>query len=171
MRSIYIHEEVEKLILRFQSRDPFEILEGLKVVVGESDRYKKLKGYCFISCKTIYVMISSFLTEEEKRIVAAHELGHIILHRDHLKLAPMKDDCIYNMMNNTEYQANIFAAELLVADEIIENTVKKDNMDYFGACSRLYISPELMSFKLYSLVQRGHDYNIPFTFQSNYLGK
>ena len=34
-----------------------------------------------MSCKTIYVMISSFLSEEEKMIVAAHELGHIILHR------------------------------------------------------------------------------------------
>lgn len=33
-----------------------------------------------MSCKTIYVMISSFLSEEEKMIVAAHELGHIILH-------------------------------------------------------------------------------------------
>ena len=36
---------------------------------------KTLKGYCFMSCKTIYVMISSFLSEEEKMIVAAHELG------------------------------------------------------------------------------------------------
>ena len=38
-----------------------------------------------MSCKTIYVMISSFLSEEEKMIVAAHELGHIILHRSQLK--------------------------------------------------------------------------------------
>ena len=45
-----------------------------------------------MSCKTIYVMISSFLSEEEKMIVAAHELGHIILHRSQLKMAPMQDD-------------------------------------------------------------------------------
>ena len=33
-----------------------------------------------------------FHEEEEKQIVAAHELGHIILHRTQLKMAPMKDD-------------------------------------------------------------------------------
>ena len=55
-----------------------------------------------MSCKTIYVMISSFLSEEEKMIVAAHELGHIILHRSQLKMAPMQDDTLYNMTDNTE---------------------------------------------------------------------
>ena len=69
----------------------------MNIVVGETSRYKTLKGYCFMSCKTIYVMINSFLSEEEKMIVAAHELGHIILHRSQLKMAPMQDDTLYNM--------------------------------------------------------------------------
>ena len=111
---------MEKLAKRFKTRDPFQILEGLNVVVGETDRYEKLKGYCFMSCQTIYVMISSFLSEEEKRIVAAHELGHVVLHRAQLKLAPMKDEYLYNMKDNTEYQANLFAADLLLEDDEID---------------------------------------------------
>ena len=67
-----------------------------------------------MSCQTIYVMLSSFLSEEEKRIVAAHELGHIMLHRSQLKMAPMSDNRLYNMINETEYQANLFAADLLI---------------------------------------------------------
>ena len=47
-----------------------------------------------MSCKTIYVMISSFLSEEEKMIVAAHELGHIILHRSQLKSKCQIKQCI-----------------------------------------------------------------------------
>ena len=66
-------------------------------------------------------MIISFLSEEEKMIVAAHELGHIILHRSQLKMAPMQDDTLYNMTDNTEYQANLFAADLLIEDEKIED--------------------------------------------------
>ena len=65
-----------------------------------------------MSCQTIYVMLCSFLTEEEKKIVAAHELGHIILHRSQLKMAPMQDETLYNMMDNTEYQANLFATDI-----------------------------------------------------------
>ncbi len=101
MVNSYIYNKVEKLVKKFKTRDPFEILEEMNVIVGETDRYEKLKGYCFMSCQTIYVMVSSFLSEEEKKIVAAHELGHIILHRSQLKMAPMKDDLLYNMRDNT----------------------------------------------------------------------
>ena len=98
---------------------------------------KTLKGYCFMSCKTVYVMISSFPSEEEKMIVAAHELGRIILHRSQLKMAPMQDDTLYNMTDNTEYQANLFAADLLIEDEEIEDMVQNEDLDYFGLCSSL----------------------------------
>ena len=162
---------MEKLAKRFKTRDPFQILEGLNVVVGETDRYEKLKGYCFMSCQTIYVMISSFLSEEEKRIVAAHELGHVVLHRAQLKLAPMKDEYLYNMKDNTEYQANLFAADLLLEDDEIDKMSKNEDLDYFGFCSSLYSSPELMSFKLYSLTKRGQAYHMPMEIQSNFLAK
>ena len=115
----YIYRKVESLVRKFHTRDPIKILEALHVVVGESSSYNKLKGYCFMSCQTIYVMFSSFLSEEEKRIVAAHELGHIILHRVQLKMAPMSDNRIYNMINETEYQANLFAADLLIEAEAV----------------------------------------------------
>ena len=124
-----------------------------------------------MSCQTIYVMISSFLSDEEKRIVAAHELGHVILHRAQLKLAPMKDEYLYNMKDNTEYQANLFAADLLLEDEEIDKMSKNEDLDYFGFCSSLYSSPELMSFKLYSLIQRGQAYQMPMELQSNFLAK
>ena len=122
---------------------------------------KTLKGYCFMSCKTVYVMISSFPSEEEKMIVAAHELGRIILHRSQLKMAPMQDDTLYNMTDNTEYQANLFAADLLIEDEDIEEMVQNEDLDYFGLCSSLNATPELMSFKLYSLAKRGQAYHMP----------
>ena len=78
--SNYIFQSVEKLVKRHKTRDPFELLKALNVVVQETDQYTHLKGYCLLCCKTFYVVISDFLSEEEKRIVAAHELGHIILH-------------------------------------------------------------------------------------------
>ena len=100
-----------------------------------------------MSCKTIYVMISSFLSEEEKMIVAAHELGHIILHRSQLKMAPMQDDTLYNMTDNTEYQANLFAADLLIEDEDIEEMVQNEDLDYFGLCqytTKLYAFNQIL---------------------------
>ena len=171
MGNSYIYTKVEKLVKRFKTRDPFELLDCMNVVVGETSNYKKLKGYCFMSCQTIYVMISSFLSEEEQRIVAAHELGHIILHRSQLKMAPMKDDVLYNMMDSTEYEANLFAADLLLEDDDVAEMSKDEDLNYFGFCSRLNASPELMSFKLYSLMKRGQAYHMPMEIQSNFLAK
>ena len=72
----------------------------------------------------------------------------------------MQDDTLYNMTDNTEYQANLFAADLLIEDEEIEDMVQNEDLDYFGLCSSLNATPELMSFKLYSLTKRGQAYHI-----------
>ena len=171
MKNGYIYDETQKLIRKYKTRDPFKIMDDMHVIVGESSSFQKLKGFCFMSCKTIYVQISSFLSEEEKQIVAAHELGHIILHRTQLKMAPMKDDTLYNMQDNTEYQANLFAADLLLSDADIADMAHNEDLDYFSLCSTLNSTPELMSFKLYSLTKRGQAYHMPMEIQSNFLAK
>ena len=171
MKNGYIYDETQKLIRKYKTRDPFKIMDNMHVIVGESSSFQKLKGFCFMSCKTIYVQISSFLSEEEKQIVAAHELGHIILHRTQLKMAPMKDDTLYNMQDNTEYQANLFAADLLLSDADIADMAHNEDLDYFSLCSTLNSTPELMCFKLYSLTKRGQAYHMPMEIQSNFLAK
>ena len=49
--------------------------------------------------------------------------------------------------------------------------VQNEDLDYFGLCSSLNATPELMSFKLYSLTKRGHAYHMPMEIQSNFLAK
>lgn len=169
MGNTHIYKEATRLIRKYQTQDPFEILGGMNVIVKESSRFKKLKGFCFMGCQTVYVVISSFLSDEEKKIVAAHELGHIVLHRAQLKMAPMKDDNLYNMMDNTEYEANLFAADLLLDDGDVAEAASNDDLDYFDMCSLLSTSPQLMSFKLYSLIKRGQSYHMPLDIQSNFL--
>ena len=171
MKNGYIYDETQKLIRKYKTRDPFKIMDDMHIIVGETSNFQKLKGFCFMSCKTIYVQISSFLSEEEKQIVAAHELGHIILHRTQLKMAPMKDDTLYNMQDNTEYQANLFAADLLLSDADIADMAHNEDLDYFSLCGTLNSTPELMSFKLYSLTKRGQAYHMPMEIQSNFLAK
>ena len=66
---------------------------------------------------------------------------------------------------------NLFAADLLIEDEDIEEMVQNEDLDYFGLCSSLNATPELMSFKLYSLTKRGQAYHMPMEIQSNFLAK
>ena len=49
--------------------------------------------------------------------------------------------------------------------------IQNEDLDYFGLCSSLNATPELMSFKLYSLTKRGQAYHMPMEIQSNFLAK
>lgn len=65
----------------------------------------------------------------------------------------------------------MFAADLLVSDEDVVDLVEKDDLDYYTMASILYVSPELLSFKLYSMTRRGYHYNIPGGIDSAFLAK
>ena len=124
-----------------------------------------------MSCQTTYVVINTFLAAPVKQIVAAHELAHVVLHRSQLKLAPMKDTVLYDMASQTEYEANLFAADLLLDDEEIHRLSQEEDIDYFNMCKTLYVTPDFMSFKLFSLIRRGYAYNIPQELDSRFLAK
>lgn len=83
----------------------------------------------------------------------------------------MRSTPVIYILHNTEYQANLFAADLLIDDDEIEEMVQNEDLDYFGLCSSLNATPELMSFKLYSLTKRGQAYHMPMEIQSNFLAK
>ena len=171
VRNDYIFGQVNKIIDKYCTRDPFELLDAMGVIMVFSRKYSAdgLKGYCLLANRTTYVVINDFLWEEEQRIVAMHELGHIILHRHILQVAPMRDFELYGMKNRAEYEANLFAADTLISDQVVEELAKNEYMDYFCMCKTLGISPELMSFKLYSLIHRGHNYKLPQDIKSGFL--
>ena len=171
MRKNYIFEEVCRVIKKYKTRDPYELLDAINVDMRESYSYKKLKGYCYIANRSKFAIINGLLAPAEKRIVAAHEAAHLILHRDLIKTAPLKDFILYDMTSKTEYEANLFTADFLIADEKIDELSDDEDMNYFKMCQILHTNPDLMSFKLFSLIQRGYNYNMPLPIDSKFLGK
>ena len=68
----------------------------------EKYNLEHLKGYCVIIHGIKFIAINENLRPAERKIVAAHELGHIILHSDKLKAAAHEDMNIYNIADKTE---------------------------------------------------------------------
>lgn len=100
---------------KFNTRNPFEIADCLGILyqigdIGCSGCYMFLKNHR-------YIFLNGNLPEHERKMVMAHELGHAIMHR--------KENC-YFIRNKTlllnsknEIEANTFAAELLIPDDLI----------------------------------------------------
>ena len=65
----------------------------------------------------------------------------------------------------------LVAADLLIEDQDVAELSKNEDLDYFSFCSSLYATPELMSFKLYSLMKRGQAYHMPMEINSGFLAK
>ncbi len=80
-------------------------------------------------------MINDALHARDKLLVAGHELGHDRLHQRLAKVAPLKDFMLYDMTSRAEYEANVFASELLIEDEAIEECIAEE-MDYFQCAAR-----------------------------------
>ncbi len=110
-----IKERVNRIVRKYDTRNPFEIAKLLGIEVqrgnlGISGCYMFLKNHR-------YIFLDQNLSDQELTQVMAHELGHAVLHR--------KQNC-YFIRNKTlllnskiEIEANTFAAELLIPDEIV----------------------------------------------------
>lgn len=163
-----ILQEIEKLKTKYQTSDPFELIDCLGIQLLVRKDLGKLKGFYYTVCRQRYIVINGDLCSQDQRMVAAHELGHDCLHRDLAKVAPLKDFMLYDMTSQTEYQANIFAAELLIEDQEILSCIA-DDLDYLSLCAELGYKPELVTFKLFGMVQRGHKLNLPVPPKSTFL--
>lgn len=155
MSRLYVHQEILKLVRRHGTRDPFELLEAMHVQVHVYFDLTSTKGFTRYFLRQFFVGINGNLPAAEQKVVAAHELGHIILHAGELRTSPLFDTAVYDKRSSTEYEANLFAADLLLPDEEVLRAAAEPEMNFSALCRSLDTVPELMNFKLMSMHRRG----------------
>jgi len=113
----WIVEIVNGLIEVYKTRNVYELLDLLEITLIKKKLINDEKGRFLrdmFGNETIF--ISNELANEEERIVIAHELGHLILHT-HLSTSYYTENQLINK-NKLEVEANKFAAELLIPDDV-----------------------------------------------------
>lgn len=74
-----------------------------------------LKGMSMVIKRNAFIMLNEKLCPHMRRVITAHELGHLILHRDLLSEAALiRRSTQMKLDEQPEYEANLFAALLLV---------------------------------------------------------
>ena len=105
-----------KLMRRCNSNNPFTIARALDVILIYCTLID-LNGFYQYHKRNHIIYLSEDLDEDTARFVLAHELGHMQMHRD-LNTVFM-DTKTFNPHSRFERQANTFAAELLLPDELL----------------------------------------------------
>ncbi|MCI8283965.1 MAG: ImmA/IrrE family metallo-endopeptidase [Firmicutes bacterium] len=113
---MYIANTVSNLIDRYKTRDPFDLCSYLNIIIlwhplGE------IRGYYMHYRRGKFIILSTNLQDYEKPIVCSHELGHAVMHPN--LSTPFYQANTLLSKDKFERQANQFAAELLIPDDLI----------------------------------------------------
>lgn len=112
-----IKKNVNKLVRKYKTRNPFEMIKGMNVILVFYP-LQGVRGFYQYFQRNNIIYISEELSDNEKFFVLAHELGHMVLHK--------KSNAIFmdtrTQFNTTKYEieANNFAMELLIEDSVLE---------------------------------------------------
>lgn len=166
----YIREKANKKVRFHDTRDPFMIAKELGIHVEMRYDFKRLKGMYSIIKRNRFIFINGNLQEQVRQIVCAHELGHDTLHRELAKDASLQEFMLYDMKSRPEYEANIFAAHLLLDDdEIVE--LARGGYDLFQIACEIGTDINLLLIKLNEMNRQGYRFNVPYMPRGNFLGE
>ncbi len=168
MALTYIHNMAQELVDRFGTRDPFVIAEGLGAHIKLVDNFVNLKGMYRVILGERYIFLSSNLDERTRRIVCAHELGHDQLHRPLATDSIIQEFMLYDMNSRPEYEANLFAAALLLDDQSMSECAA-DGCDVVQTSMRLETDINLVLIKMAQMNERGYHFNPPERSNTTFL--
>ncbi|MGG6437423.1 ImmA/IrrE family metallo-endopeptidase [Saccharococcus caldoxylosilyticus] len=111
-----IKEIVRQLIKKHKSNDPFQIAKEKNIIILFAELGNTLGFYS--SYKRIqFIHLNNQLDEMMQRFVCAHELGHAVLHPKS-NTPFLRANTLFSV-EKLEVEANTFAVELLLPDDII----------------------------------------------------
>lgn len=109
---------VRKLLAFWGTRDVEQLCKNLGIALYPRSNFHQLKGMYAVVEGRPCIFYKDSLSEEEKKLILAHELGHDQLHRELAeKQILIRDHMFLDMSSRPELEANLFAAELLISDE------------------------------------------------------
>ena len=146
----YIYSKATEMVKQTGTRNPMKIASEIGVMLRYSEELDKLLGLYTYRWKHRIILLNDKMEEIMARMVCAHELGHDALHRDIAKGDGLKEFVLFNMKDTTEYEANAFAAHLIIDDDDIYS-MSKDKYDVVQMAKMLNVNINLVLIKLQEL--------------------
>jgi Zn-dependent peptidase ImmA (M78 family) len=164
-----IADEVERLVKKYKTRDPYALCKAMGIQIRYKDCENLLKAYFVVVSRIKSIVLNNRVGEVVARILIAHELGHAVLHRELAFLRGFQEFELFDSASKAEYEANLFAAELLIEDEELLSLLNDENNSFFGVAREFNVPAELLDFKFRVLKSKGYHLEPPILAQSNFL--
>lgn len=114
--SVDIKRKVNQLVRLFGTRDPFEMIKGMNVILVFYP-LDGVRGFYQYFKRNNIIYIDESLSQHDQQFVCAHELGHMFLHKRSNVL--FMDTRTHFNTSRYELEADKFAVNLLISDSVL----------------------------------------------------
>ena len=113
-----------KVFRTYENRRPERIAKEMGILIVPAP-FKKQKGAYKVIERQPIIFINDSLHPVVREIVFGHELGHHLLHREEaIQAGGFQEFNLFEMRENRmEYEANLFAAQLMLPDDEIKEYI------------------------------------------------
>jgi Zn-dependent peptidase ImmA (M78 family) len=144
-----------KIFRTHEHRNPERIAQEEGILIIPTP-FKKQKGAYKVIERQSIIFINECLSPTIREIVFGHELGHHFLHRKKaIQYGGFQEFNLFDMRNNRmEYEANLFAAQLMLPDDEIKEYIYK-GFDVQQIAKAMQSDINLVAIKVSELNRRG----------------
>lgn len=134
------------LVKKYNTASPFELCDFLGIAVLYQDLPESVNGFFVKIMKNFAVVINSNLEDDDRRLVCAHELGHILMHSETNYISLSSRTSLST--SRYEHEADMFAVALLLNDCDALLGVDLEGLSVFEISRISHIPLELVKAKL-----------------------
>lgn len=157
-----IYQKAKKILHRCGTRDSLQIAQDLGIYLHFIDGFKDLLGMYTYQQKERHILLNVNMDDILMQMVCAHEIGHDTLHREQAKgKSVLSEFVLFDMRTAMEYEANAFAAHLLIDDDEL-NSYLQQGYDVAQLASAMNTNINLMLIKLNEMNRMGRNYRLPY---------
>lgn len=115
-----IKKRVNQLVQKYGTRNPLEIAKSMGCIIVHYP-LEGVRGFYHYFQRNHIIYVDDRLPDHIILFVIAHELGHVVLHKK--TNAIFMDTRTQFVTNRYENEANLFAVDLLISDDDIEEHI------------------------------------------------
>lgn len=163
-----IYRKANDLVQLHGTRNSLLLAKECGVDVVPVGNFEALLGMYINKWRHRAMFLNNRMDEYLTQMVAAHELGHDMLHRELAKGEGLREFELFRMTSTTEYEANAFAAHVLLdTDEVYE--LARNGYDVVSIAKMMNSEINLMLIKLQEMGRMDYDLHLPMHPQSNFF--
>lgn len=156
-----IYHKAHRILHRCGTRDSLQIARELGIYLHFESDFKNLLGMYTYQQKERHILLNANMDDILMQMVCAHEIGHDTLHREKAKgKSVLSEFVLFDMRTAMEYEANAFAAHLLIDDDEL-NSYLQQGYDVAQLASAMNTNINLMLIKLNEMNRMGRNYHLP----------